>query len=387
MATLSAHDTRGGLSSVAFSPDGSRAITGDRGMTSAIVWDVSPLAGAEVANLPAVLFHGGAAEFASDGGRLLASAGHGAVGIWDPTTWSMIETFGSGGPRPAAPLDSGQWIRSDEDVERMAVDPDADLVAVVRAAGDGRVEVWDVERGQQLFVVETDDQVPRVAWSPDGELLAVTDGARRRVLVVDRDGQEVASGDFPDAVWIGFVEFSPDGDGLLVTLEPDQVVLWNWRTRTVEHRIDTSAHMAVMSPSGDLVAVKPRWDTDLRNVEVWDPRLAQLVATLEGQSGEVNDVAFSPDGQLAATVSGDGSLRLWEARTGVPVLVLPGHPATATTVSFSPDGRWLASSGAEGVVRVWALDLDELLQVAERSLTRPLTDEECRQFLHTPSCG
>jgi hypothetical protein len=31
---------------------------------------------------------------------------------------------------------------------------------------------------------------------------------------------------------------------------------------------------------------------------------------------------------------------------------------------------------------VWALDLDDLVEVAEHEVRRPLTEEECRQYLH-----
>jgi hypothetical protein len=38
-------------------------------------------------------------------------------------------------------------------------------------------------------------------------------------------------------------------------------------------------------------------------------------------------------------------------------------------------------------VRVCALDLDELVDVAEHELTRTLTDEVCRRCHHTEGCG
>jgi hypothetical protein len=42
---------------------------------------------------------------------------------------------------------------------------------------------------------------------------------------------------------------------------------------------------------------------------------------------------------------------------------------------------------SDGVVRVWALDLGELIAIAKDELTRGLTDEDCRQYLHQPSCA
>jgi hypothetical protein len=105
-----------------------------------------------------------------------------------------------------------------------------------------------------------------------------------------------------------------------------------------------------------------------------------------GHPGTVEGVAFSADGSRLATASSDGTILLWDARSGEQQLALRGHPATATSVSFSPDGSQLASVGLEGIVRIWALDLDELVEIARARLTRELTDEECREYLHAERC-
>ena len=65
--------------------------------------------------------------------------------------------------------------------------------------------------------------------------------------------------------------------------------------------------------------------------------------------------------------------------------MLRGHELVVSGLDFSPDGKRLASAAPDGVVRVWALDLDELIAIAEDELTRGLTDDECRQYLHQPN--
>ncbi|MEM9597877.1 MAG: hypothetical protein AAGD06_26655, partial [Acidobacteriota bacterium] len=89
---------------------------------------------------------------------------------------------------------------------------------------------------------------------------------------------------------------------------------------------------------------------------------------LEGHQGPLVDVAVSPDGRLAATVSFDRSVRIWRleagAATGVdatalgepPLAVLGDHDALPSAARFHPSGDHLAVATADGSAWLWRVD-------------------------------
>ena len=112
-----------------------------------------------------------------------------------------------------------------------------------------------------------------------------------------------------------------------------------------------SVFAVAFSPDGMLIATSSGDQT----ARLWDTATGLIVRTLTGHTRAVNGVAFSPDGTLLATSGSiDKTARLWDIATGQAVRTLIGHTQAVNGVAFSPDGALLATSGSiDQTARLW----------------------------------
>jgi WD40 repeat protein len=110
----------------------------------------------------------------------------------------------------------------------------------------------------------------------------------------------------------------------------------------------------------------PRWIRRSANLEMnWSTTLQ----ILEGHSGEVEFVTFSPDGKQLASCSSDHTIRIWDTATGATLQILKGHSREVEVVVFSPDGKQLASCSYDKTIRIWDVATGTTLQILEDSLS------------------
>ncbi|BAY11434.1 WD40 repeat domain-containing protein [Calothrix sp. NIES-2098] len=99
-----------------------------------------------------------------------------------------------------------------------------------------------------------------------------------------------------------------------------------------------------------------------KTVKLWNPSTGKVIRTFTGQAWAVN---FSPDGQILASGSQNGTLSLWNVSTGELIRTLK-HSEPVIDVVFSPDGQTLASGLDGGAnIRLWNWRTGEIIRIPD----------------------
>jgi hypothetical protein len=114
------------------------------------------------------------------------------------------------------------------------------------------------------------------------------------------------------------------------------------------------ANSVKFSPGGEYVLSGE--DTVLK---LRDARSGYILRTFVDEgTGQIDVVAFSPDGKFALAGSQDGKIRLWEVQSGAKIKTFTGHSDEISGLAFSPDGKKIISS-ADASARIWDVSTGE----------------------------
>jgi WD40 repeat protein/transcriptional regulator with XRE-family HTH domain len=348
------------VTSVSASPDGKRiASSGYDGTLK--IWDAAP--GRELLTLPAHSDIVWDVAYSSDGKSLATVSADGMAKLWDVATSQVVMEF--------SPMDG---------LTSLVFSPDGKYL--VTGGASGTLYLWDITTGQSVMKLEGHTYVVyALAISPDGKRLASTswDGTAR--LWDLTHGRELLT--IPDQ-WTG-VAFSPEGKYIFTSGLDGYVRMWDVSTGQELKKYSDGAqdiYGVTISPDGNLLATGQQDGT----ITIWDVKSEKKLHTLSGHAGLVARLAFSKDGTRLASASFDRLAKVWDVASGEELFSLYGNTSNVFGISFSPDGQTLATAGGDGTIRVYALQLEDLVALAQSRATRVFTIEECRKFLHMETC-
>jgi WD40 repeat protein len=88
-------------------------------------------------------------------------------------------------------------------------------------------------------------------------------------------------------------------------------------------------------------------------IQIWSISEQRLFSNF---SGVGTSLAFSPDSNLLAAGSYDGSIHVYQVPSGEEVAVLHGHIGAIYDLIFTNDGTTLLSISEDGSIRLWGID-------------------------------
>ncbi|MGC2661152.1 MAG: hypothetical protein WA324_24625 [Bryobacteraceae bacterium] len=343
---------RSWVTSLGYSPDGHTLAAGIKGWSGRHccegwikLWDVD--SGRELRTLTG--YSDQVTVAFSPDGRTLASGGTDrAVRIWDVKTGLQLRMAGQHDHSPS--------------VYALTFSPDGRTVAA--AAADASIQFIDVASGRELSVFRGNEvgAITSVIFSPDGRTLASALGDKVKIWDLENGRELRTLTGFGNEAWN--IAFSPDGRTLAAgtsytTIRLKDVASGRDLGMIADHGRSESS--IAFSPDGHTLAST----NDDNVVRLWDIKSAkpdcdqypcnEVLRELEGHEESIYCIAFSPNGRLLASGSGDHTVKLWDVHSGRVLKTLRGHEENVSAVIFSPDGLTLASGGRDYKIKLWSV--------------------------------
>ena len=265
-----------------------------------------PLIAEFTGNQPARL-----AAFAPTNNRLASTHEGGNLIIWDVQSGNKLREFKH--PLQASTDDSDPaW--------KLAFSPDGSLlVSYAEDVYGPNVRLWDVERGESIEEFPSDEIESIGAFSPCGQYFVGTSGGAKNIILWDVKHRETLT----KLPWAPEFAYSSCGSYLACgRQDPEGILLWDLKRREICKRLPLpegcqDVHSLKFSSCGQYLAFGAAWETGFEKVPIclWEVRkTGKHIVTFWGHFTDVQAVAFSPNNELLASASFDGSILLWDLK-------------------------------------------------------------------------
>lgn len=269
----------------------------------------------------------------SPDGRMLASGGEDAVvRMWRVTDGALLYS-----------LTGHKYF-----VKSLSFSPDSQILA--SGGNDGIILLWNVSKGQLSKALSASARNLSSSEAPTTYIL---------YLAFSQDGKTLLAGDDQHGVQMWHLVIRA---GEVEAVRPETRA-----TLSIDKAVGYPPDIA-LSMNLELVASP---DNNGNVIHVWqlhDGHVLHLLGSLygppRGHKSDISRVVFSPDDTLLAsggascapgcsTDEQDFSIRIWKVSDGVEEARLEGHSGDVSSLSWSPEGSLLASGSDDGTVRLW----------------------------------
>jgi WD40 repeat protein len=248
---------------------------------------------------------------------------------------------------------------------------------------DTTLILWDMETGEQMRQFRGHSMsVGSLAFSPDGHT-ALSGSFDNTLILWDLEtGREIRRFRGHKEGVMSIV-FSPDGLTALSGSLDNTLILWD--VDSGQPIRDFSGHendvysVAIglggrTALSGSCGIFDPRGGLSIDDectegqLILWDVATGEPIRDFRGHSDFVAGVAFGPNGQTALSAAyHDPTLIIWDIATGQPLRTISGAEGGVGSLATSPDGHTALTGYADGTLHVWDLNSEQPIDTIDLS--------------------
>jgi WD40 repeat protein/transcriptional regulator with XRE-family HTH domain len=335
---------------IAFTPDSSRLLSVSEDQTLR-VWDV------ESGSCESIIQGYAGAHYdvvwSPDGQRLASVGSDLLVTLWDVVSETLSRA-----------LHGHCWM-----VTGIGWSPDGQFLA--SAGWDNTIRLWNPGTGACMHILRDPDYSDtvfcNVAWSPDGQLLA-TGSYQHGVQVWEMTTQSRCWVGHAHPSFVRGLAWSPDGTYLASCGDDGTICLWHASDgKLLQTLQEHSARVSTVawSPDGIWLA-SGGGGRHGGELFLWQAGNRKRVHTFEGQPHAVTAVVWNTLGDQLVSGDNDGMLRWWQVQSGQCLALQKAHQSMIHALKISPDGQLLASCSEDGTIKVWNLQSTELVRTLKR---------------------
>lgn len=297
----------------------------------------------------------------SPNSSLIASASKDkTIRLWDINSGECIEEFKGHGD------------------EVYAVVFSRDSSYVLSGSQDKTIRVWCIDTGKCVQKLKGHkSSVISVAFSHDSSLVASTSSdsvirlwrvdTSECVHILGMPGELPGESEQSYRLVTSAMAFSNDSSLLVSGFRDRTIQLWDTNTgiciRTFSSREALPLYYnASLAFSHDLSLVASASSNVIR---VWHADTGECVQEFIGHREQVVSIAFSHDSYFMVSASRDYTLRLWNVKTGACMRRFEGHLSDVTSVAFSHESTIIVSASHDETIRLWHNNLDDDVQKSD----------------------
>ena len=240
-------------------------------------------------------------------------------------------------PLTSAPATEGIKLRStlrQKEVNKFAWSPDGQLLA--SPSSNKQISIWDSYSSGPIATLKGHTHLVRaVAWSPDSKILASASDDHSIRLWQMPTGEPLATLEGHTKVVLT-IAWSKDGKFIASGSYDDAVKVWEVATRTVVASCQTGwVYAADWANDGTLF-----FGGLSGNIYSFDLKSQKLVRAFVGHSEPIYALELSPQGDYLSSGSSDKTIRIWDIAKRQQTNVLEGCTGTVGEVCFSPTANF-----------------------------------------------